>query len=394
MPHILTRKYGSGSTRYTAVIRIRQGNCVVHREAKTFAHRAAALTWAKHREVALENPNARAQAQHGTPTLAELIRWYIDTFESISKWQRSKQTHLEFLERHSIGKSNALTLAVPALIDHVRSRRADGAGPATVANDLTWIGVVLRAAKSVKGLPVRPGVTQEARIACRELRLTAKSKRRVRRPTGAELEKLLEFFARRDRRSVLPMSDIVNFALHSGRRESEICRLEWGDNEAASRSGLVRDAKHPTHREGNHRRFKYTREAWAIVERQARTSTYIFPYCPKSVSAAFTQACHVLGIEDLRFHDLRHEATSRLFERGYQIHEVAQFTLHESWNELKRYTNLKPENIRDLNPAPANSVAHTRVQPIVASRPSPAARRSARRDRPRSRATAISGHRA
>jgi hypothetical protein len=39
---------------------------------------------------------------------------------------------------------------------------------------------------------------------------------------------------------------------------------------------------------------------------------------------------------------------ARLFERGYQIHEVAQFTRHESWNELKRYTNLRPENIRDL----------------------------------------------
>jgi hypothetical protein len=159
--HILTRKYGSGSTRYTAVIRSRQGKCVVHREAKTFTHRAAALTWAKHREVALENPGTRAQAQHGTPTLAELIRWYIDTFESISKWQRSKQTHLG-VPRASFHWQQrcADPVAVPTLIDHVRPRRAAGAGPATVANDLTWIGVVLRAAKSVKGLPVRPGVAQ------------------------------------------------------------------------------------------------------------------------------------------------------------------------------------------------------------------------------------------
>ncbi len=38
---------------------------------------------------------------------------------------------------------------------------------------------------------------------------------------------------------------------------------------------------------------------------------------PKSVGAAFTGACRLLGIQDLRFHNLRHEATSRLFERGY-----------------------------------------------------------------------------
>jgi site-specific recombinase XerD len=47
----------------------------------------------------------------------------------------------------------------------------------------------------------------------------------------------------------------------------------------------------------------------------------------------------------MHFHDLRHEATSRLFEKGYSIQEVAQFTLHESWATLKRYTHLRPENV-------------------------------------------------
>lgn len=50
-------------------------------------------------------------------------------------------------------------------------------------------------------------------------------------------------------------------------------------------------------------------------------------------------------MEDLCFHDLRHEATSRLFEQGYDIPEVAAVTLHESRNELKRYTQLRPESL-------------------------------------------------
>lgn len=140
MAHILSRKHASGTVRYTANIRIRKGKKVVYREAKTFAHRAAAAAWAKKREVELENPITVIRAQHGAPTLAELIHWYIDSFESVSKWQRSKQSHLEFLERHSIGKSNAFTLTGAALIDHVRSRRAGGTGASTVGNDLTWIG--------------------------------------------------------------------------------------------------------------------------------------------------------------------------------------------------------------------------------------------------------------
>jgi hypothetical protein len=69
--------------------------------------RIAALTWATHREVELENPSALKQKQHAPVTLAELLRWYVETFETISKWQRSKQAHLEFLERHKIGKADA-----------------------------------------------------------------------------------------------------------------------------------------------------------------------------------------------------------------------------------------------------------------------------------------------
>jgi integrase len=344
-------------------VRKRAAGKILHREAKTFTHRSAAASWAKHREVALEDPMTFIRARQGTPTLAELIRWYIDNFEHVSKWQRSKQAHLEFLERHALGKSNPFNLTSSAWIDHVRSRRASGSGPATVANDLIWIGVVLRAAKNVKGLPVQPDIVQEAREACAELRLTGKSRKRARRPTPTELEQLRDHFAGRDKRAALPMQAITEFALNSARRVAEICRLEWRDNDVRNRTGMVRDAKHPTRKEGNHRRFKYTPEAWAVVNAQPRTAEYIFPYDPKSVSAAFTRACHMLGIQNLRFHDLRHEATSRLFERGYQIHEVAQFTLHDSWNELKRYANLRPENLRDLAvPAPPRGAArHSRA---------------------------------
>ena len=150
--------------------------------------------WAKHREVALEDPSALVRVQQGAPTVAELIRWYIENFETVSKWQRSKQAHLEFLERHALGKLNALTLKVAELLDHVRSRRAKGTGPATVANDLVWLGVVLRAAKNIRELPVRPEIVQEAREACSELRLTGKARKRTRRPTADELARLREYF--------------------------------------------------------------------------------------------------------------------------------------------------------------------------------------------------------
>src|SRR5690625_2429851 len=103
----------------------------------------------------------------------------------------------------------------------------------------------------------------------------------------------------------------------------------------------------PRHKTGNRKEFRMTPEAWDIINRQPRTSERVFPYNPKSIGTAFSNTCSVLGIPNLRFHDLRHEATSRLFELGYAIHEVAQFTLHESWATLKRYTHLKPADVPD-----------------------------------------------
>lgn len=66
---------------------------------------------------------------------------------------------------------------------------------------------MLRAAKSVKGLPVQPSIVQDARTACRELRLIAKAKKRDRRFASDERARLRDYFERRDRRAEIPMND-------------------------------------------------------------------------------------------------------------------------------------------------------------------------------------------
>ena len=101
MPTIKVRKQADGSTRYTAIVRLRSGKTIVHQEAEDIhaSLRGRELGQAP-RGGARESRRHSRCVQQGAPTLAELIRWYIDTFETISKWQRSKQTHLEFLERH------------------------------------------------------------------------------------------------------------------------------------------------------------------------------------------------------------------------------------------------------------------------------------------------------
>jgi integrase len=72
-----------------------------------------------------------------------------------------------------------------------------------------------------------------------------------------------------------------------------------------------------------------------------RVKPEIFPYSTDAISAAFTRACKILGIKDLRFHDLRHEGISRLFEIGRTIPQVAAVSGHRSWSSLKRYTHIR-----------------------------------------------------
>ena len=65
MPTIRARKQADGTTRYTAIVRIRRGKTIVYQEYRTFALRTAAVSWAKHREVELDDPSAFAPGQAG-----------------------------------------------------------------------------------------------------------------------------------------------------------------------------------------------------------------------------------------------------------------------------------------------------------------------------------------
>ena len=67
----------------------------------------------------------------------------------------------------------------------------------------------------------------------------------------------------------------------------------------------------------------------------------LIPLSPKTIGGEFRNACKILGIEDLRFHDLRHEGCTRLAEQGFTIPQIQQVSLHDSWGSLERYVSVK-----------------------------------------------------
>lgn len=134
-------------------------------------------------------------------------------------------------------------------------------------------------------------------------------------------------------------------------RQDENCRILWEDVDSDNRTVVVRDRKDPRGKDGNHQTVPSLDstgfDAWSILPEQklfAGRSNRVFPYNSKSVSVAVTRACKHLKIKDLRFHDLRHGATTRLFEAGFRIEQVALVTGHKHWKMRKRYTNLRPEH--------------------------------------------------
>ena len=137
------------------------------------------------------------------------------------------------------------------------------------------------------------------------------------------------------------MNDIMWFAIHAARRQGEITKLLFSDNNEKTQTGVVRDLKHPTER-NQMRRFKFTPEAWDILQRRSHNEDRALPCEPRSIGSAFRPVCKLLEVDDLHFHDPRHEATSRPFESGYSSVEVQQFTLPDSWGTLSRYAHLRP----------------------------------------------------
>jgi integrase len=72
----------------------------------------------------------------------------------------------------------------------------------------------------------------------------------------------------------------------------------------------------------------------------------VFPgVTTEAIKRAYIRAVRRAGIEDLRFHDLRHEATTRPFEKGLNIMEVASITGHKDLRMLRQYTHLKAEDL-------------------------------------------------
>lgn len=344
------RQRSDGTTRYRCTVGVKQGGKYIYRESKTFGRHQLAKTWGANRVTQIEADGVPGASKSTDITVGELIRKYLNDPSLGGKSGRTKTYVLNMLVDCDISSIKLSDLQDHHVIEHCRDRAAAGAGPATVAHDLSYLSSVLSSAKPIYGIEYVRNPARDARPTALSMGLVGKSQRRARRPASEELDRLIAGLRERagKRQAIIPYEDILNFSILSCMRIGEVCRIRWEDVNEQQRAVMVRDRKDPRKKAGNHMMVPLLGEAWDIVQRQPKKSELIFPYKPQSVSSGFQRVRDRLGIEDLRYHDMRREAASRLFEAGFSIEEVAQVTGHRNLNLLWQvYTELYPKSLHE-----------------------------------------------
>jgi integrase len=338
---VTPRRRSDGSTGYTAQIRIKRKGKIVYTEAQTFDRRAAAAAWLTKREGELAQPGALECAQAKDPRLSDVIDQYAKEMER--HIGHTKEQCLRTIKMDDIAGLDCSQVNSVAISALAKRLLATGIDPSTVGNYLSHLSAIMAVARPLWGYPLDPKHMEDAQVALRKTGVIAKSKKRSRRPTLDELDRLMIQFGTKGwrRKHANPMRAIIAFAIFSTRRQEEICRITWDDLDETHSRVLVRDMKHPDEKDGNDQWVDLVPEALQIIQAQPRKDARIFPCSVDAVSAAFTRAVAFLEIADLRFHDLRHEGISRLFEMGRTIPQVACVSGHRSWGSLQRYSHLR-----------------------------------------------------
>jgi len=138
------------------------------------------------------------------------------------------------------------------------------------------------------------------------------------------------------------LRSLIAFAVDTGGRRSELLKLDW--RRVDLERGLVTFTKT---KNGEDRTLRLTERALSILRNlEPKSSGPVFTYHGKAIhdtNSSFANARKKAGIDDIRFHDLRHTFASRLVQQGVSLYEVMHLTGHKSVSMVQRYAHLAPD---------------------------------------------------
>ena len=312
--------------RYQANVR-RKGYAPI---TNTFTSRLVAKRFIKSTEIAMEQGD---YAPRSSMTVDELmLRYEAEYLPTLKNGGDSHKWRVRLLKRYF----NDLPLAdlTPAHLAKYRDERQLKVAPLTVKRDLSVLSSAINTAVMEWDIPLDLNPVSKIRFKNADVP-------RDRRLQHGEEELLLN-------RAYPCLKRQIIVAIETAMRQGEIYNIRKCDINFQNQTLQIPETK-----TDKPRTIPLSKRALKALTEQMRASGNVVQLTDRPIFDVnrwtewnrFTRLKEECGIEDLRFHDLRHEATSRLFERGFNVMEVASITGHENLKHLKRYTHIKPESL-------------------------------------------------
>ncbi|WP_163057437.1 site-specific integrase [Acidithiobacillus ferrooxidans] len=327
---------------------------------KTFRTKAEAQEWVSIIESEMVRGVWRDRSRAESTSVADLLDRYAREILPEKKSRQGPISVIRILTASELGNLSLAALS-PEKLARYRDRRLKSISPKTgrvltsqtVRHEIALLSRVITHAIKEWGIPLAHGNP------CLQIKMPAQANERNRRLVDDEETRLLDACGNAQTPWLRP---VVIFAIETAMRAGEMLEsygtadtetglrpqksqgLQWSDVDLKKRTAHL-----PKTKNGDARTVPLSSKAVEVLRDLPRSMDgRVFGTTYEGIHQSFVRACKRAGIEDLRFHDLRHEATSRLFEKGLREMQVAAITGHKTLEMLKRYTHLKAEDLAKL----------------------------------------------
>jgi integrase len=297
-------------------------------------------------KLVLQSREAKREAAR--LTLNSLLTRYEEEVTPTKKGKRAELLRIKKLRRFPIAALPIQLIDRAALRDFLQAGSKEDWSSSTARKYLMLISAVFTTAVKRWGYSFDNPV--------RTVEIPSNGVGRTRRLEPGEYERLLASL-KRCRSRYMPALFVL--AVETAARRGELLKLDWKDVDLKAGTAALRDTKNSEDRiiplsSLARQTLKELPRAIAgpvfpVKEHKARSG---FEVARRRARRIYEKECREAEREPnpeyltgIRFHDLRREGTTRLFERGFDIMEAASVTGHKTLSMLKRYTNLRAEDL-------------------------------------------------
>lgn len=299
--------------------------------SRTFTLRTDAVKWARETEREAERTGLQpSQASAHPMTLAEVLTRYRDDVTLQKRCASTERCSIDALMKRKLAQTRVDRLTVAQLTAY-RDRRLQSVKPSTVVRELGWLQHAIDIACSdwqqhlPNGNPVK------------QVRRPRIDNRRERRLQAGEWERLTDAAGQCANPLMAPL---LVLAVETAMRRGELLSMRWRDVDTERCTVTL-----PRTKNGHPRTVPLTPLAMTTLQALPRTDDRCVPLTGNAVRLAFERLRARAGVDDITFHDLRHEGISRFVERGLSLAQVQMISGHRDLRMLMRYTHLAVDDI-------------------------------------------------